>query len=562
VGNLRGIVTTPGLPDDERPYDLVVIGGGITGAGIVRDAVLRGMKVALFEKGDYASGTSSKSSKLIHGGLRYLEQGELGLVFESVSERRVQTRVAPHLVRPQPFLVPIYKDAKPGLELMNIGLWIYDSLALFRAPRMHKTFRGPRAAALEPELEPAGLKGIIEYYDCATDDARLVLENILDARDLGATCQSYSQVVRLEREGGGDGRIRAVIVRDAFTGAEARYPCRAVILAAGAWTDEMITRFELPLPPILRRTKGVHLVLPHDRLPVARAITLISPVDGRVLFVIPWRGRTVVGTTDTDFEGTADQVWADAADADYLCASVNRYFPRAGITPDDVIATWAGLRPLIAPARELDESDVSREHELFVRDDGLLIIAGGKLTTYRRMAREVVRAAIKWLRGHDGGFAADLHRSGTKERPLPGARGLDEPSLAAVARVGQRLIARDGLDGDTAAHLCGVYGVRAEQLGAAIAADRRLGERLNPDAPYVWAEIDFAVTDDLARTIDDVLSRRVPLLLVGRDQGLDLCERVADRMQRLLGWSDAERTRQLAAYHDLVAESRRFRAPA
>src|SRR5439155_743934 len=267
-------------------YDLVVIGGGITGAGIARDAALRGLQVALFEKNDYGSGTSSKSSKLIHGGLRYLEHGEIGLVFESVSERRVQTRVAPHLVRPLPFLIPIYKGVRPGLEIMNVGLWIYDSLALFRAPRLHKTFRG---------------------------------------------------------------------------------------------------------------TKGVHIVLPRERLPLARAITLISPVDGRVMFAIPWRERTVLGTTDTDFVGSADDVAADAADVKYLCESGNGYFPGANLTTADVIATWAGLRPLIAAPPDVDESEISREHEVFTRPDGLVIIAGGKLTTYRRMAREAVAKSLELL---------------------------------------------------------------------------------------------------------------------------------------------------------------------
>src|SRR5439155_7474904 len=194
-------------------YDIVVIGGGITGCGIARDAALRGLKVALFEKGDYACGTSSKSSKMIHGGLRYLEHGEIGLVFESVSERRVQTRVAPHLVRPLPFLIPIYKGVKPGLEIMNVGLWIYDSLALFRAPRLHKTFRGTKAAlALEPQLRPDGLRGALEYYDCATDDARLVLENALDAQALGADMHTYTEVIAFERAP--DNRITGVRVHD------------------------------------------------------------------------------------------------------------------------------------------------------------------------------------------------------------------------------------------------------------------------------------------------------------------------------------------------------------
>ncbi len=544
-----------------RPYDLIIVGGGITGAGIARDAVLRGMRVALLEKNDFGSGTSSKSSKMIHGGLRYLEHGEIGLVFESVSERRVQTRVAPHLVRPLPFLVPIFKDSKPGLEIMNIGLWIYDSLALFRAPRMHKTFRGKAAAhELEPELRGDGLRGVIEYYDCATDDARLVLENILDARALGADCRNYHEVVRIVRDGGG--RARGVIVRDRVTGTEEELTGRCVVLALGAWTDEMIRRFEVPIGrDLLRRTKGVHLVFPHERLPLKHAITLISPVDGRVMFAIPWRERTVVGTTDTDFDGTADEVHADPSDAQYLCDSANGYFPRANLTPADVIATWAGLRPLIRPDDARDESDVSREHEVFVRDDGLVIIAGGKLTTYRRMAREAVRAAVKWLRANDDEFHDDLEKAGTKGRPLPGAAGLEVASLEGVAMIGKQLIEQYGLDGEAATHLCGVYGVRAHLLGQAISTTRRQGDRLNADLPYLWAEIDFAVTHDLARTVDDVLSRRVPLLLTGRDQGLDVAGAVADRMGRILGWSDAETGRQLADYQQVVADSRRFRTP-
>jgi glycerol-3-phosphate dehydrogenase len=538
-------------------YDVVVIGGGITGAGIARDAALRGLKVALFEKGDYASGTSSKSSKLVHGGLRYLEHGEIGLVFESVSERRVQTRVAPHLVRPLPFLIPIYKGAKPGLEVMNFGLWIYDSLALFRAPRLHKTFRGARAAlALEPALRAEGLRGALEYYDCNTDDARLVLENALDARTLGADCHTYTEVTRFERRG--DGRIGGVVVHDRLTGETRSVTSRVVILAAGAWTDEMITRFEIPIGrPLLRRTKGVHIVVPRDRLALNRAITLISPVDQRVMFAIPWRERTVLGTTDTDFTGTADEVFADADDVKYLCDSGNGVFPEARLVPGDVIATWAGLRPLIAAPPNVDESDVSREHEIYSRTDGLVIIAGGKLTTYRRMARQAVNETLKLL--DQLGETVAATRTSTKARPLPGAEGLPQLGLEGVAAIGRGLMAELGLDVDTATHLCGVYGARAPLLGALIAADRTLGDRLDPELPYVWAEIAFAAGHDLARTVEDVLARRVPLLLVGRDQGLGVCERVADRLGAQLGWSAAQRARMLDEYRAEVALSRRWR---
>jgi glycerol-3-phosphate dehydrogenase len=538
-------------------YDIVVIGGGITGAGIARDAALRGLKVALFEKGDYASGTSSKSSKLVHGGLRYLEQGEIGLVFESVSERRVQTRVAPHLVRPLPFLIPIYRGAKPGLEVMNVGLWIYDSLALFRAPRLHRTFRGARAAlALEPALRSDGLRGALEYYDCNTDDARLVLENAIDARALGADCHTYTEVTRFERRD--DGRITAVAVRDRLTGEARSVTSRVVILAAGAWTDEMIARFEIPIDrPLLRRTKGVHIVVPRDKLPLARAITLVSPIDHRVMFAIPWRERTVLGTTDTDFTGTADEVAADADDVKYLCDSGNGVFPGARLTPDDVIATWAGLRPLIAAPPNVDESDVSREHEVFSRNDGLVIIAGGKLTTYRRMARQTVNETLKLL--EQLAEPVEARRISTKDRPLPGAEGLIKTDLEGVAEVGRALMADHGLDVDTATHLCGVYGTRAPLLAARIAVDRALGERIDPELPYVWAEIEFAATHDLARTVEDVLARRVPLLLVSRDQGLGVCERVGDVLGAQLGWSAAQRQQMLDEYRAEVALSRRWR---
>ncbi len=540
-------------------YDLVVIGGGITGVGIARDAALRGLSVALFEKSDYASGTSSKSSKMIHGGLRYLEHGEIGLVFESVSERRVQMRVAPHLVRPLPFLIPIYKGVRPGFEIMNVGLWIYDSLALFRAPRMHKAFRGTKAALeLEPQLRPDGLRGALEYYDCATDDARLVLENALDAEALGAKCHTYTEVLRFERRE--DGRITGVVVKDRLTGKTWTVGARAVILAAGAWTDEMIRRFEIPMErPLLRRTKGVHIVLPRERLPLARAITLISPIDNRVMFALPWRGRSVLGTTDTDFSGSADEVAADAADVQYLCDSGNGYFPGANLTPDDVISTWAGLRPLIAAPPNVDESEISREHEVFTKDDGLVIIAGGKLTTYRRMARETVNKTVRLLEDMGEIDRSKLERASTKTRPLPGAAGVEPADLEGVAAIGRRLMDDYGLDADTATHLCGVYGVRSLQLGEMIAADRSLGERMDRELPYVWAEVDFAAKHDLARTVEDVLARRVPLLLVSRDQGLSVCERVADRLAAIRGWDRTVVGHMLDEYRAEVELSRRWR---
>jgi glycerol-3-phosphate dehydrogenase len=540
------------------PFDIVIVGGGITGAGIARDAALRGLRVAMFEKSDFGAGTSSKSSKLIHGGLRYLEQGEIGLVFESVNERGVQCQVAPHLVRPLSFLVPIYEGDRVGLETMNIGLWIYDTLALFRAPGLHKTHRGSKASELEPQLRSEGLRGAIEYYDCTTDDARLVLENVLDARASGADCRNHHEVLGVERK---RGRLTSVAVRDLETGNEERVAAHSVVVAAGPWTDEVAQRLGLAIDgPILRPTKGVHAVFPRQLLPLERAITVLSPIDGRVMFAIPWRERVVLGTTDTDFHGSADEVWADASDVLYLCESANRAFPRAGFSPDKVLSTWAGLRPLIHEDAAA-ASDVSREHQIYVRDDGVLLIAGGKLTTYRLMAKETVKAAIRWLRDNDSDLFEDrkLVRPHTRTRPLPGAVGLDEPNEAAVRRLAVRLAAEHGLTQAHADHLADVYGTRAHELLAMMRADPELARPMQPDLPYLWVEVAFAVERDLARNVDDVLTRRVPLLLVGQDQGLDVAEKTADMLARQLGWRPEIKRRELDRFQRTVTDSRRFR---
>jgi len=547
------------VSSESEPYDIIVVGGGITGAGIARDAVLRGLRVALFEKGDFGSGTSSKSSKLIHGGLRYLEHYEFGMVMESVSERLVQRKVAPHLVRPLPFLMPVYEQNKPGLEIMNIGLWLYDTLAMFRSYRLHKTFRGARATEIVPYLNQEGLTGAIEYYDCITDDSRLVLENILGAREKGADCRSYTEVVGFERDDAG--RVEAVRTVDRLTGEERNFATRAVIIAAGPWTDELNARVGVETERrLLRPTKGVHIVFPREKLPLRRAIAIISPVDHRAMFAIPWTHRTVIGTTDTDFDGSADEVHADADDVQYLCDSANSYFPDADFTPDDVISTWAGLRPLIAEEGIEEESDVSREHEIYVRDDGITIIAGGKLTTYRTMAKEVVKATVRWLKNNDEDFDHSLRRPRTKRRPLPGAKGIEEPSLTGVKQLARRIADEHLVDFEAAFHLTTVYGVRATKLAEMIDADESLGERMNEDLPYVWAEAHFAATHDLARTVGDVLARRIPLLLVGRERGLDCAERVADILAAELGWSAEARTRRLEEYGKAAADCVRFRA--
>jgi len=536
-----------------------VIGGGITGAGIARDAALRGLSVALFEKDDFGSGTSSKSSKLVHGGLRYLEQAELALVFESVSERRVQMRMAPHLVRPLSFLLPVFEDSRVGLELMNIGLWIYDTLALFRTYKLHNTIRGgKKVCAMEPDIRCEGLDGAIEYHDCVTDDSRLVLENIVAAQEAGARCENYSEITEIVRE---RGQVSAVRVRDTITGTLECVRTSCVILATGPWSDSVIPKIGAHMKtPLLRPTKGVHLVFAHEKLPLTRAMTVMSPVDGRVMFAFPWRGRTVIGTTDTYFDGDPDHVHADASDVAYLCRSANNIFPRANLCARDVLATWAGLRPLIHEEADT-ASEVSREHQIYVNDDGVVLIAGGKLTTYRLMAKDTVKAAIRWMRDakNDPFAGRTLVRGHTSTRPLPGGESFSDPSPEAVLALGEKLAQDTGISASVTRHWALTYGSRAERVAALARQDPTLLTPLQPDLPHTWAEIEYAIANERVQTVDDVLSRRVPMLLIGSKQGLDVAEAVAQRMATARGWSEARVQEEIARYQQTVASSRLFR---
>jgi glycerol-3-phosphate dehydrogenase len=288
----------------------------------------------------------------------------------------------------------------------------------------------------------------------------------------------------------------------------------------------------------------------------------MSPLDGRVMFAIPWRGRLVLGTTDTDFSGDADDVHADADDAQYLCESANQYFPGARFSPDQAISSWAGLRPLIHEEAE-EASSVSREHQLYVGEDGVIVVAGGKLTTYRLMAKQLVKSALSWLhREYGEPSRRELLRPRTRKRPLPGAAGLDQAGWPAIESLAAELVSRWNMTESAAAHLAWTYGARARVIAERIAANPTLGEPMQSDLPYLWAEVEFAVSDDLALTLEDVLARRVPLLLVGCDQGLDVADEVARRMAIALGWSEDRRTTELTRYRQVVTASRRFRAAA
>ncbi len=527
-------------------FDVVVIGGGITGCGAARDAAARGLKVALVEKTDFGAGTSSKSSKLIHGGLRYLEHAEFGLVFESVNERKRLMSLARHLVRPLPFLVTNYRGDRRWLVTLDLGLWIYDALCLFGNYRNHRTFGATTTLAREPKMKADGLRGGILYYDCLTDDARLTLENALDAQALGAVVVNHARAGRVLQDS--TGRVTGVEVVDAESGRGVEVRAKVVVNASGPWSDEV--RALVGFKGILKPTKGVHVVVDDARLPIRHALMLQSPRDKRVVFLIPWGlGRTVIGTTDTFFDGSPDTIEPTADDVTYLLDTANAYFPTSKLTPADVLSTWSGLRPLLKPDDEsASASAVSREHVIDVQP-GFVTIAGGKLTTYRNMAAELIDACLPQL-----GVQTP---SQTKQRPLPGAVGLTDSDEQLVAAA--KALEQPGVSTEAATYLVETYGARAAAVLGRGARDAAALERLDGEHPALMAQVDEAMDVEFARTLDDVLERRVPLILRARDQGLATAERVAQRMAQRLGWSAQRTADELAGYRAAVESSRAFR---
>ncbi|HEY6783326.1 MAG TPA: glycerol-3-phosphate dehydrogenase/oxidase, partial [Gemmatimonadales bacterium] len=483
----------------DAPVDLLVIGGGITGAAIARDAALRGLSVGLVGKGDFGGGTSSHSSRLIHGGLRYLEHGDFRLVFEASRERRVLLNIAPHLVRPLPFLFPAYRGSRvPGWKIFA-ALWLYDLLASFRNVHTHKWLSRKAARRMEPGLREKGLTGAGLYWDAQTDDARLTLANLRAAVLAGAQVANYVEVTALSKP---DGTVKGVAVQDQLTGQTATIQGKVVVNATGPWVDGLRRMDDPNAPPLLRPTKGVHVVVPRSRIGHTNAITLLSPVDGRVMFVLPWDDVSYIGTTDTDDSVSPDEVRASGDDVIYLLRSANALFPQARLAPKDVISTWAGLRPLLAPEKSATPAQVSREHRIVESASGLMTIAGGKLTTHRVMGRDVVDRVAQKL--HDADGRPVPPRAATDHLVLPGGDIADLEVMVESAR------ARDIAE-PVARHLVHAYGSESAALVNLIERDRTLGRPILDGRPEVWAEVVHAVEREMAMRLSDVLIRRTHL---------------------------------------------------
>ena len=526
-----------------EPFDVLVIGGGITGAGVALDAATRGCSVALVERGDYAIGTSSRSSKLVHGGLRYLQNFDLGLVREALLERQINVALAPHLVRPLPLIVPAFDGARPD-RLTGIGLNMYDVMAVDRlsplarrraredtdwSPARHRVIGGEEVAELLPALAGRKPTGGYLFYDCQTDDARLVLTVLAEAERFGAVAANGVEAVGLLEEGG---RAVGARVRDTASGEQLEVRAASVVNATGVWADrlrpeELHDEAEVP---VIRPSRGTHIVLPGTALPLVAGA--IAPAGGgRTIFVLPWLGQTLVGTTDNNYEGDLEHVQPAADDVTYLLDAVNEFFA-TGLGPADVAGAFAGVRPLISTGDPKKSVDISRKAELYETSSGMITITGGKLTTWRRMAKMTVDRLME----RDGRDAP------CRTHQVPLGMAVDAADLPLVP----------GVAPDAYEQLAGRYGYAAHEVLRIAAERRELAEPVVAGRVDLLAEAAYAARREQARSVGDALLRRTRL---GLTAGRDLCAedstapaRVAAAMGAELGWDAARGEREAEAF--------------
>jgi glycerol-3-phosphate dehydrogenase len=529
----------------EEIFDLLVIGGGITGAGIALDASARGLRTALVEKRDFAAGTSSRSTKLIHGGLRYLEHFDFSLVREGLRERAVLARIAPHLAQPFPFVIPIYRNNKRNYDhplKMRAGLVLYDLLAGSYGFGSHRHLSPDEALRLAPQLDPQGLKGALLYYDALTDDSRLVIEVIKAARELGSSIANYTCVTGFIKDE--QGKVAGARLRDELTGDELTARSRIVINATGVWMNDIAGLASLPgaeRPRRLRPSKGIHLTVPAGRLQVGSAWLIPSLREHRFYFVVPWHGRVNIGTTDTDYAGDKDSPHAENDEISEILDTVNRYFPAARLEPSDVISSWAGLRPLISDKKGGKTADISRKEELFETEDGLISISGGKLTTYRLMAERTVSLAAQRLRERFSVVSGD---PGTNELPISGG----ELTRGELAREARRMRRNEKLSDETARHLAFTYGSNYYQIIKLIREQEHLRAPVVEGLPQILAEVVYAARAEMAVTLADALVRRTRLAILAGEDSVRCASAAAELMARELGWGDEEVKRQIAQF--------------
>lgn len=463
-------------------YDLLVIGGGINGAGIAYLAQEHGLKTALLEKKDFASGTSGASTKLIHGGIRYLENLDFRLVMESLKERAIQLKAAPHLVKPISFIIPVYKGDKRPLWLMRLGVFVYDFLAGTNSIEKHSYLSADKILKLIPGIRREGLLGGMLYYDAQMDDSRLCLENILSASEKGADIANYVEVISFLKEGG---KVVGTVAKDNLGGSLFEIRARKVVCAVGPWTNYLLRKDNPHAEKIIRTTKGVHIVF--EEKFSDHAILLSSNKDGRVFFVIPWMGHSLIGTTDTNYIKNPDTIDVLQKDIQYLVKNAERIFPDKDFSSRNIIASFAGLRPLVRKGG--DPSKVTRNHAIVKTPSGLTFVTGGKYTTYRKIAQDALWKTFKI-------------RTKNPFRLYGG--GHIRASVDNEAK-------KHGMDPDTIAWLMSKYGTRYQGILSLIEKDKRLSQRICDCSPVIEAQVVYSIRNEMALTEDDIISRRLSL---------------------------------------------------
>jgi glycerol-3-phosphate dehydrogenase len=509
-------------------FDVLVIGGGITGSGVALDAAARGLRTALVERDDFASGTSSKSSKLVHGGLRYLQQGEIRLVYEALRERERLRKNAPHLVKVLPFMIPILtRDGVVSRKIaraMGSAMWMYDLTGGWRIGKFHRRLKKETAFAHLPTMPKDRLASAYLYFDATVDDARLCLTVARTAAHHGAVVVNRTRVIELTKDD--DGHASGAVV-DAC-GRLITVRAKVIINATGVWSDEVRTLDEGADPDSIRPAKGVHITVPWDKVRNDIAVVIPVPKDKRSLFVVPWGRRAdgtfehaYVGTTDTDYEGSLDDPQCTKDDITYVLNALNASIT-TGVTAADITGVWAGLRPLVNSASSGRTADLSRRHKVKRSSSNVISVTGGKLTTYREMAQDTVDAACELL--------GTRHKSTTKRLALLGADGYRQPKER------------------SAAHLADRYGSAAAEVAALYESDPHLAEPLVPGLPYTRAEAVYAARSEMSVTLDDVLSRRTRARLFDRPATIEAAGDVARLIAADMGWDDAEVERQVTQF--------------
>src|SRR3954454_18758559 len=519
---------------EAESFDVLVIGGGITGTGVALDAAARGLRTALVERDDFASGTSSKSSKLVHGGLRYLQQGEVRLVYQALHERERLRKNAPHLVKVLPFMIPIL--TKEGVvsrkiaRAMGSAMWMYDVTGGWRIGKIHRRLKKEAAFAHLPTMPKERLASAYLYFDATVDDARLCLTVARTAAAQGAVVVNRCRVIELLKAD--DGRSSGAVV-DCGGGRLINVRAKVIVNASGVWSDEVRELDEGADPDSIRPAKGIHITVPWEKIRNDIAVVIPVPKDKRAIFVVPWAGLTYIGTTDTDYEGPNENPPVTREDVDYLLGAIKF----TGITDRDVVGTWAGLRPLVKSAETGRTADLSRRHKVIRSASGVVSVTGGKLTTYREMAADTVDEVIDVL-GRAEGIA---RRSRTKNLRLRGAEGYDS-------------LAND--TDPVVAHLANRYGGEARTVLALAESDPSLREPLVAGLPYLRAEAVYAARHEMARTVDDVLSCRTRARLLARDASAAAADDVARLIAPIVGLDDAEAAAQAASYRSAIVTER------